>query len=183
MKTANGSLCECTEVRMKRRARRVWKNWDGYKVWTISVKDVEYVEFKHYPATPKGAQETFRLRPTSSACVIDFPLTSGCTEITVKLGKLKVTQLPVNSDIATTGHKLQGMSLDYLNVNSWGYNFENWVYVVLSRARKRKGLSLNKKLDMKKKFKVPQKLLSFESRMKQREEQYLSTVHQMESND
>ena len=69
------------------------------------------------------------------------------------------------------------MSLDYLNVNSWEYNVENWVYVVLSRVRTRTGLGLNRMLDMKKKFKVPEKLLSFEARMKKREEQYLKEVH------
>ena len=148
-------------------------------MWTVSINNVEYVDFKHYPKAPKGAQETFRLKPTKNACVIDFPLTSGNHEITVKLGKLNVTQIPVNCDIATTGHKLQGMSLDFLNVNSWGYNVENWVYVVLSRARGRAGLSLNKMLDMKKKFKVSEKLLSFECRMKKREAEYLNTVHGM----
>ena len=71
------------------------------------------------------------------------------------------------------------MSLDFLNVNSWGYNVENWVYAVLSRARGRAGLSLNKILDMKKKFKVSEKLLSFECRMKKREAEYLNTVHGM----
>ena len=178
-KTANGSLCGCSKVRLKKSGNRIWKNWDGYKVWTVSINKVEYVDFKHYPKAPKGAQEIFRLKPTKNACVIDFPLTSGNHEITVKLGKLNVTQIPVNCDIATTGHKLQGMSLDFLNVNSWGYNVENWVYVVLSRARGRAGLSLNKMLDMKKKFKVSEKLLSFECRMKKREAEYLNTVHGM----
>ena len=88
-----------------------------------------------------------------------------------------MTQLPVNCNIATTGHKLQGMSKDALIVNSWGYGFENWVYVVLSRVRTRSGLFLNKKLDLKKKFKVPEKLLKFEERMKEKERQYLKQFH------
>ena len=40
---------------------------------------------------------------------------------------------------------------------------------------------LNKKLDMKRRFKVPDKLLSFERRLKRREEDYLSKVHGFES--
>ena len=79
------------------------------------------------------------------------------------------TQVPVNCNIATTGHELQEMSKDALIVNSWGYGFENWVYAVLSRVRTRSGLFLNKKLNLKKKFKVPEKLLNFEVRMKERE--------------
>ena len=38
------------------------------------------------------------------------------------------------------------------------YTFENWVYVVLSRVRKRAGLVLNTKLDLKRDFKVPERL-------------------------
>ena len=112
---------------------------------------------------------------------IDFPLTSDGNGIKVKLGSVKVSQIPVNCNIATTGHKLQGMSLDNLVVNSWGYAFENWVYVVLSRVRKRAGLILNTKLDLKWDFKVPEKLLSFERRMRIREKQYLREVHGFES--
>ena len=68
--------------------------------------------------------------------------------------------------------------MDFLNVNSWGYNDENWVYVVLSRVRTRHGgLGLNRMSGMKKKFKVLEKLLSFKARMKKREEQYLKEVH------
>ena len=51
------------------------------------------------------------------------------------------------------------------------------MYVVLSRVRTRSGLFLNKKLDLKKKFKVPEKLLKFEERMKEKERQYLKQVH------
>ena len=51
------------------------------------------------------------------------------------------------------------------------------MYVVLSRVRTRSGLFLNKKLDLKKKFKVPEKLLNFEVRMKERERQYLKMFH------
>ena len=48
------------------------------------------------------------------------------------------------------------------------------MYVVLSRVRTRSGLFLNKKLDLKKKFKVPEKLLNFEVRMKERERETIS---------
>ena len=51
------------------------------------------------------------------------------------------------------------------------------MYVVLSRVRTRSGLFLNKKLGLKKKFKVPEKLLNFKERMKEKEEQYLEQFH------
>ena len=176
-KIGNGSQCKCKQIKLKPGARPVWKNWDRHKVYTVSIQDVEYVDFYHYPSPPKGASKTFRLKPEKVGATIDFPLSSQKEGIRIKLGKLKVTQLPVNCNIATTGHKLQGMSKDALIVNSWGYGFENWVYVVLSRVRTRSGLFLNKKLDLKKKFKVPEKLLKFKERMKEKERQYLKQFH------
>ena len=176
-KIGNGSQCKCKRVKLKPGARRVWKNWDKHKVYTVSIQDVEYVEFSHYPEPPKGASKTFRLKPERVGATIDFPLSLHNKGVGIKLGKLKVTQVPVNCNISTTGHKLQGMSKDTLIVNSWGYGFENWVYVVLSRVRTRSGLFLNKKLNLKKKFKVPEKLLTFEARMKEKERQYLREFH------
>ena len=45
-------------------------------------------------------------------------------------------QIPANSNDATTGHKLQGMSKDVIIVSSWptgglSLMFKNWEYVVL----------------------------------------------------
>ena len=59
--------------------------------------------------------------------------------------KMKATQLPVISNEATTGHKLQGASINQLFVNNWKYT-TNWPYVVLSRLRSREGLYLRNKL-------------------------------------
>ena len=74
------------------------------------------------------------------------------------------------------------MSKDSLIVNSWGCGFEHWVYVVLSRVRTRSGLILNKKLDLKKRFKLPDKLLKLEERMKEKETQYLKQFHGVNEN-
>ena len=61
--------------------------------------------------------------------------------------KMKATQLPVISNQATTGHKLQGASINQLFVNNWNYT-TNWPYIVLSRLRLSKGLYLCNKLSM-----------------------------------
>ena len=71
------------------------------------------------------------------------------------------------------------MSKDALIINYWGYGFENLVYVVLSRVRTRVGLILNAKLDLHQKFKVPEKLLKCEGRMKARENNYLNEYHKL----
>ena len=60
---------------------------------------------------------------------------------------MKATQLPVISSQATTGHKLQGASINQLFVNNWNYT-TNWPYVVLSQLQSSKGLYLCNKLSM-----------------------------------
>ena len=55
-------------------------------------------------------------------------------------------QLPILCNNATTGHKLQGATIETLFVHSWS-NVRNWTYVVLSRVKTLKGLFLRRKLD------------------------------------
>ena len=164
----NGTLCKFLRVKLRMDGReRRWKNWDGKKVWTVSVDDVEWMEFEHYP-TPTGKKaRTFRLKPQEFTATIKFPLSESCD---MKIGNAKVKQVPVNSNIATTGHKLQGMSKDVLIVNDWNYRCANWVYVVLSRVRTKAGLYLLKPLDLDRSFNVPQSLIRFEQRLKDTKE-------------
>ena len=86
------------------------------------------------------------------------------------------TQLPINMNGATTGHKLQGMSKDKLIVVSWSF-VPNWIYVVLSRVRTLKGLFLLKPLpeNCLDKFQVPRDLQAFEQRMRDLERQVIAT--------
>ena len=58
---------------------------------------------------------------------------------------MKGNQFPLISNSCTTGHKLQGCTLEALLVNDW-YYAANWAYVVLSRVKTMKGLFLRRKL-------------------------------------
>ena len=58
---------------------------------------------------------------------------------------LKFSQFPIHVNNATTGHKLQGSSLDSLMISSWSYT-QNWPYVMLSRIRTLNGLYLHQPL-------------------------------------
>ena len=58
---------------------------------------------------------------------------------------MKGCQIPLVSNTATTGHKLQGATVENLLVNDWLYQ-NNWVYVVLSRVKTMKGLKIREKL-------------------------------------
>ena len=81
-----------------------------------------------------------------------------------------MTQFGVNSNIATTGHKLQGMTENQLIVSSWMYSTRNWVYVVLSRVKELKGLFILKKLDPEKNYSVDPNLIREEERLSKIEE-------------
>ena len=71
-----------------------------------------------------------------------------------------MTQLPININDATTGHKLQGISKDAVIITSWpkGGLFKNLEYTVLSRVRTLDGLFLFKDIDKEKLFKPSDEL-------------------------
>jgi hypothetical protein len=71
---------------------------------------------------------------------VKFPLSQG--KKFLRLAKSRITQFPVNNDLATSGHKLQGMTKQNLIVSQLNYSTPNWVYVVLSRVTSLNGLFL-----------------------------------------
>jgi hypothetical protein len=78
----------------------------------------------------------------------------------------KIKQIPVNTNDASTCHKLQGMSMDAIIVTSWPTGglasmFNNWEYVVLSCVRTLKDLYLVESIDMEKSFKPSEQLRSY----------------------
>ena len=82
---------------------------------------------------------------------------------------MKGFQLPIISNIATTGHKLQGASVDNLFVHAWNYS-TNWVYVILSRVRTMKGLYFREKLYQRfHAFELPKKYKELMSKLKIKE--------------
>jgi hypothetical protein len=64
-----------------------------------------------------------------------------------KLKDFKIHQFPVNLSLATTGHKLQGMTKDILILAEISTK-SNWLYVVLSRVTTLAGLFLMMPLTM-----------------------------------
>ena len=86
-----------------------------------------------------------------------------------------VTQIPINLNDATTGHKLQGMSKDIVIVPEWpsGGIYTNWEYVILSRVRTISGLFLLKPISMTKSFKPSEALTEFFKRAKRKQGVFL----------
>ena len=83
-------------------------------------------------------------------------------------------QIPANSNDATMGHKLQGMSKDVIVVTSWPTGglsamFKNWEYVILSQVRTLSGLYLVEPIDMEKSFKPSSELKKYIENIIQKE--------------
>ena len=76
-----------------------------------------------------------------------------------------ITQIPVVSSDAITGHKLQGLTKDNIIVYSWNKVTE-WMYVVLSRVRTLNGLYLVRHLKLSDIVPPSRQYLSFIQRMK-----------------
>ena len=82
--------------------------------------------------------------------------------------KMKISQLPVVSNDATTGHKLQGRGVDQLFVHNWSY-VTNWPYVMLSRVKTMAGLLCRSKLSTDlRKYAMPVKLHNLIQRLKRK---------------
>jgi hypothetical protein len=97
--------------------------------------------------------------------------------------RCKMMQIPANSNDATTGHKLQGMSKDAIIVSSWPTGslaamFKNWEYVVLSRVRTLSGLYLVKPIDMDKSFQPSPQLASYMDKIRKFEKDMLENRKQ-----
>jgi hypothetical protein len=87
-------------------------------------------------------------------------------------------QILANSNNATTGHKLQGMSKDAIIVSSWltgglAAMFKNWKYIVLSRVQTLSRLYLVKPIDMDKSFQPSPQLTSYMDKTRKFEKQML----------
>ena len=100
-------------------------------VKAIYASQVVSIVLKHN--NPKIIPNTFQLE------AIEFHITARILkpkllqmkEDECKMVKMKATQLPVISNQATTGNKLQGASINQLFVNNWNYT-TNLPNVVLS---------------------------------------------------
>ena len=199
----NGTLCRVVGIKLKDNAPPCrWKNYYNKKVNTALASDVEWIELEHYPKSKEiialeeeidnlrqekqyrrlyklqeelhkqRLKHCFRLGPQNFYVTV---LASPHCMAPEQEFRCNMTQLPINSNDATTGHKLQGMSKDVVIITSWpkGGLFKNWEYVVLSRVRTRDGLYLFEPIDMNKSFEPSPELALFFGRAKEKERLFL----------
>ena len=150
-----------------------YSNIDGRFVHTVSVLDLEYMVCEMIVENKNERPKRFKLYPDKYSATITMKINN----MQHKVGA-KIIQFGVNSNKATTGHKLQGASLNKMVVRSWEYGIPNWIYVVLSRVRSLKGLFICEKLDYTKDFSVEPNLLKEEERLRSLEDKLMKFLNQ-----
>ena len=83
----------------------------GKKVWTVSADEVKEIICEHYPKPPPNTPKTFRLQPGHYTATFSLPLLKDSKSTKLKIGNVKITQFGVNSNYATTCHKMQVIPL------------------------------------------------------------------------
>ena len=157
---ANGTPCNGMYIKLKDGCHFQKEMWEGYMVNTVMVTEVEYVLCAK-ETDGKKPPEYFKVEPCESLCQVSIPLLKN-----KRTEKIRVTHFPLNCNISTTGHKLQGKTLDSLVVNSWAYGHTHWVYVVLSRVKTLKSLIFNEKLNEDREYPANNDLIRWEQRIK-----------------
>ena len=129
---------------------------------TINADDVDHM-ICNIECDPRQIPKYFTVKPTTSLCDVTLKEFNN-----TKIEPIKITYSPINSNISTTGHKLQGSTLNTLVVNSWTFSVPHWIYVVLSRVRALNSLVLNEKLNEHKNYSANSELIRWEKNIKER---------------
>jgi hypothetical protein len=138
---ANGTTCIFKKAVMKAGKKPTPMKLHGYWVYCVDAKDVEYLLMEWHESRFQGR---FILKPRSAAFQVAFPIVEEGRKLNVKTG-ITFFHFPILLNHATTGHKLQGKSLEALIIAEWS-RVKNWAYVVLSRVRSLAGIYLMKPL-------------------------------------
>jgi len=140
---ANGCSCIVTSIEIKPNVEIQKRCINGFWVNYVDADDVAVIRV----VPESDATKSFILMPEQHTVRVHFPKpTSLATDDDKRMYiSMKMNQFSMNINHATTGHKLQGKSLDQLFISSWSYQ-RNWPYVLLSRARTLNGLFLRHKL-------------------------------------
>jgi hypothetical protein len=142
---ANGSRVRVKKVKTKPGEEPTVLKLDcGTKVRVLLASQVESILVEH--EAEDISPRTFHVN--SDSWKFSTSLKCGTEDLHVSM---KGKQFPIISNSCTTGHKLQGCSVEDILINDFHYQV-NWPYVVLSRVRTMKGLYLRECLseDLKK---------------------------------
>jgi hypothetical protein len=147
---------------------------DDVPVPAVFASQVSYLVLRH--SNERIQPNLFRVRPKQHSFDANIPKPQSLQfpgDETEKI-KMKANQVPIIVNNATTGHKLQGMGVDQLFVHNWSY-VTNWVYVMLSRVKTRKGLFARRPISRDlKKYAVPKALKNMLASFSKRQPTYWS---------
>lgn len=113
---------------------KIYGDW----VYAIDIDDVDHLILRWTDSQYRG---TFHVKPKKAHFTAKFPIWDEFGKMTRLPQSLQITHFPLLINYATTGHKLQGKSVDTLVIAEWS-TAENWAYVVLSRVKSLEGLFL-----------------------------------------
>ena len=121
---ANGCPCRVKKIVLKDDVIPEKKCVDGYCVNFVSSADALHIEAK----SEIDVEVNFYICACHRRATVTFPQPDYFHDDDAKekfTCSLKMRQFPVHVNNATTGHKLQGTSLDALMISSWSYT-RNW---------------------------------------------------------
>ena len=140
---ANGTEAEFKYVVLKEGKKPKKTKFNGYWVWSVYASDIKFMVLEWSEDSPFTGQ--FLIVPKELSCVTKIEVEDfGMKKLAD--ANLHIIQFPITLNHATTGHKLQGKSVDDLFVCEFTNKVKNWLYVVLSRVRTFSGLYLAKKI-------------------------------------
>ena len=159
-KLANGTPCRGQYIVLKDNVTFKVENWNGYEVNTVHASDIKHIVCRREKKKEEDPDEYFKVDPVKLSVLVTMN-----SHHVFPIKGISMEQLPVNDNIATTGHKLQGVTLNNLIVKSWSYA-THWVYVALSRVTSLEGLVFCERLNEQKEYTCDKELLQFEERLR-----------------
>ena len=107
---ANDTPCMGLCVKRKYGCVYTKEDWEGYMVNTVYAHEVEYIICKKEKTSSPTSLEYIRVKSEGSTGSVDLPQFNG-----LPLLNMYMIYLPINCNISTTGHKLQGESSKLLS--------------------------------------------------------------------
>lgn len=149
---ANGSCVILRHVELKvGETPTVMKLASGVSVNAVMASQVLELVVEHCNTRIQPPTCSVVISKTPFRFNVKFPVPAsfrtGRAKDNYEVVSMKGRQFSVLSNTATTGHKLQGATLDNLFVHDWEYQL-NWPYVVLSRVRTMKGIKFRLPLSL-----------------------------------
>jgi hypothetical protein len=116
-----GTLGNFVGVRLKTGCSLHIEDYNGFKVLAAHISDLDSLYLML-----ENEKKIVELKPEANS--VDISVPSGTSRTKIK--GFKICQFAVNLSLATTGHKLQGMTKDVLILSEISL-VPNWLYVVL----------------------------------------------------